>query len=316
MVPPLSRRRVLALLAASGAALAPATTRAQTPPLRIATAVGDSYASPYYALDGGFFAKQGIDADVTLFTNGGAVMQATAGNAEDIGLADAIQIANAVARGIPFTFFAGGGLYRSDAPTTVLCVAKNGAIKKPKDLEGATIAMLALKSVTEIAVRRWMESVHIDANKVKLFELPGADIPGALTRGTVAAGVLVEPVLTAALNAGDVVPFAKPFDAVAKTFYISSWFTTRDWLTANAATARKLTTAIYDAARWADAHPDLSAPILTKYSKLDPDRVKSMTRVTMSTALDPALLQPVLDAAAAYSLIPAPVDAGRLITKV
>jgi NitT/TauT family transport system substrate-binding protein len=309
-----NRRRTLALLAAV-AAFPPAKASAQSAPLRVATAVGDSYASPFYALDGGFFAKAGLTVDVGLFSNGGTVMQAVVGNNDDIGLADAIQLANAVARGIPLTFFAGGGLYRSDAPASILCVGKNSAIKKPKDLEGQTIAMIAMKSVTEIAVRRWMDAVRIDASQVKLFEMPGADIPGALARGTVAAGVVVEPVLTAALNAGDIVTFAKPFDAIAKRFYISSWFTTHDWLVANAGTAAKLTAAIYDAARWTNANPELSAPILEKYSKLDPDRVKSMTRATMATSLDPALLQPVIDAAAQFKLIPAPIGASALITK-
>lgn len=314
----MNRRRSLALAAAGAASIAlrPARALAQPAPLRVATAVGDSYASPFYALDGGFFAKHGLTVDVSLFANGGTVMQAVVGNSDDIGLADAIQLANAVARGIPLAFFAGGGLYRSDAPASILCIGKTSAIKKPKDLEGQTIAMIAMKSVTEIAMRRWMEAERIDASQVKLFEMPGADIPGALARGTVAAGVVVEPVLTAALNAGDIVTFAKPFDAIAKRFYISSWFATHDWLAANAGTAAKLTAAIYDAARWTNANPGLSAPILEKYSKLDPDRVKSMTRAMMATSLDPALLQPVIDAAAEFKLIPAPISASSLITTI
>ena len=240
-------------------------------------------------------------------------MQAVAGNADDIGLADATQVANAVARGVGFGFFAGGGLYRSDAPTSILCIAKNSTIKKPKDLEGQTIALISLKSVSEIAVRKWMDLNRVDASQVKLFGLPGSEMPGALARGTVAAGFIAEPVLTEALKSGDVVAFAKPFDAIAPRFYISSWFTTRDYAAANAATMVKLTAAIYDAARWANAHPDLTAPILAKYSKIDPDRIKSMTRVTMGTSLDPALLQPVLDVAAQFKVIEAPMSAAKLI---
>jgi ABC-type nitrate/sulfonate/bicarbonate transport system substrate-binding protein len=158
-----------------------------------------------------------------------------------------------------------------------------------------------------------MDASKIDADKVKLFEMPGADIPGALARGTVSAGVVVEPVLTAALASGDIVPFAKPFDAIAKRFYISSWFAPHDWLAANATLVPKLRDAIYDAARWANANPALSAPILAKASKLDPARIAAMTRVAMATSLDASLLQPVLDAAAEYKLIPTPVQAKTLI---
>jgi NitT/TauT family transport system substrate-binding protein len=311
----LSRARLLALLAAAPAAFraAPARGQAQSGPLRIATAVGDSYASPYYVSDGGFLSKAGLSAEITLLNNGSAVMAAVAGGTVDIGLSDAIQLANAFNRGIPFKFFAGGGLYSTAAPTTLMCVGKTSAIKAPKDLEGQTIAMLALSSVTEIAVREWLKNNGVDQTKVKLFEMPGPDIPGALARGTVGAGLLVEPVLTAALGSGDVRTFAKPFDAVAKQFYISSWFAQADWLTKNAEVAKKLTAAIYDGARWANANHDQSGAILAKYAKLDPDRIKSMTRVQMATVLDVKYMQPVLDGAAAYRLIAKPTNAADLM---
>jgi NitT/TauT family transport system substrate-binding protein len=311
-----NRLRLLQFLASAAALATASRASAQSAPLRIATAIGPTFASPYYTADGGFLAKQGLNAEIGLFTNGGTVMQAVAGNAADIGLADSTQLANAVARGIPFSFFAGGGLYRSDAPTSILCVAKNSPLKLPKDVEGGTVAVIALKSATEIAMRRWMEANQIDANRVRLLEVPLPDIPGVVARGTVAAGVLSEPVLSAAVNGGDVVVFAKPFDAIAKRFYLSAWFATHDWLTANAATAAKLSSAIYEAARWSNDHPDLTAPILAKHEKFDLERVRAMTHVTQTTSLDPALLQPVLDAAAETKIIPAPVDATRLITRV
>jgi NitT/TauT family transport system substrate-binding protein len=313
-----SRARMLGLLAVAPAALYArrAAAQQQSAPLRIATAVGDSYASPYFTADGGFLAKAGLSAEITLLNNGSAVMAAVAGGTVDIGLSDAIQLANAYNRGIPFKFFAGGGLYTTSAPTTVMCVGKSSPIRAPKDLEGQTIAMLALSSVTEIAVREWMKNNGVDQTKVKLFEMPGSDIPGALARGTVGAGVIVEPVLTAALTSGDVRAFAKPFDAVAKQFYISSWFARGEWLAKNPDVAKKLTAAIYDAARWANANHDQSGAILAKYAKLDPDRIKSMTRVQMATVLDAKFMQPVLDGAVAYKLIAKPTSAADLMAPV
>jgi NitT/TauT family transport system substrate-binding protein len=311
----LTRAQLLALAAAAPAMLhvAPARAQAQSGPLRIATAVGDSYASPYYVSDGGFLAKAGLSASITLLNNGSAVMAAVAGGTVDIGLSDAIQLANAYNRGVPFKFFAGGGLYSTAAPTTLLCVGKTSPIKLPKDLEGQTIAMLALSSVTEIAVREWLKNNGVDQSKVKLFEMPGPDIPGALARGTIAAGMIVEPVLTAGLQAGDVRVFAKPFDAVAKQFYISSWFSRGDWLAANPDLVKKLTAAIYDGARWANANHEQSGAILAKYAKLEPDRIKSMTRVQMATVLDAKYMQPVLDGALAYKLISKPTSAADLM---
>ena len=100
-------------------------------------------------------------------------------------------------------------------------------------------------------------------------------------------------------------------------FLISSWFTTRDWLARNPDLARRLVQTIYLAARWANQHHDLTAPMLVKYAKIDADKVRVMRRCPYAvTPLRPDLLQPVLDAAARFKTIERPVNAADLIARV
>jgi ABC-type nitrate/sulfonate/bicarbonate transport system substrate-binding protein len=94
------------------------------------------------------------------------------------------------------------------------------------------------------------------------------------------------------------------------------WFSNRDWIANNREVARRLVRAIGDAARWANTHRDLTLPMLVKYAKLDPDKTGGMRRARYDTSLDPRLLQPVLDIAAAYHAIEKPVPAESVIARI
>lgn len=147
--------------------------------------------------------------------------------------------------------------------------------------------------------------------RVNFIELPTSAMPAAVERGTVAAAHFGEPFLSAA--GSSLRRFAKPYDAVAKRFLISDWFTTRGWLAADPALAKRLTDAIYTTARWANGHHDASAVILAKYAKIDADLIRKMSRVSFATTLDPRLIQPVLDTALTYGGLSRRVVASELI---
>ena len=312
----LSRARALALLAAAPALAMPRVALAQNgSAIRIGAAPVESYAEPYYAVNTGLYAKAGLPGvEIVPFTTGGQITVATAGGALEVGMADPIQVALAIGRGIPFAIFAAGAQYVSDAPTSRLCVAKTSTIRSAKDLEGGTIGVGGLRSVQELANREWLEKNGVDSSTVKFVELPNSAMSAALQRGTVSAAILVEPGLSAAAN--DVRSLAASYDAIAKTFAINTFFATREWLAKNGDTARKFAQTTYDTARWANGHHEETVPLLAAYAKLDPDRIRTMTRAAYATSLDAASIQPVLDAAFKYKLLDKPVNAADMIVRL
>jgi NitT/TauT family transport system substrate-binding protein len=308
------RSRFIASAAVTSlAATAPAG--AQAPTVRIGGVPSDSYGEPYYGLDGGFFAKAGLNVEVTSLGSGAQIAAAIAGDALDVGLADAIQVGAGYQRGVGFGYFAGGVLYSTNAPTTQLCVVKNGPIKSPKDLAGATIGVFGLRSMPMFSTREWLNSNGVDAESVKFIELSPPAMAPAIARGVIAAGIVNEPQLSAAAADG-VVPFAKVYDYCAKLFYISCWFGRREWLTKNAATAHKLMQAIYETARWANTHRPETLQIVAKYTKMEPERIAAMTRATYDTALDPKKLEAPIALATRYHVFEKPLSATELIVKV
>jgi hypothetical protein len=64
---------------------------------------------------------------------------------------------------------------------------------------------------------------------------------------------------------------------------------------------------------WANAHPGESGDILIKYSKMDPALMHSMVRAVYATTLDPALVQPVLDASVKYGALDRTFPAAEIL---
>ena len=308
----ITRRHALALAAASPLAFTPFPARAQTRPhVRIGAGIDDAFMQPYYAIELGLFKKANIDTEIVHAANPGAYATALAAGAIDIGMADPVAIAQAVTKGLPFAYFAGGPLSSRDAETLVLSVAKNSPIKTAKDLEGKTIAIISVRSTMQITTTEWLTRNGADPSKVKFFELHFPEMTPALERGTVDAALVGEPFLTEAK--ADIRPIGVPFATVAKVFYIFGWFARRDWLAQNADTAHALASAFYEAGKWANAHRAESAVIESKVTSVDLDVVKSMARNPCSTSLNPAYMQPLLDMATKYKLLERPYAASELI---
>jgi NitT/TauT family transport system substrate-binding protein len=311
---PVSRAAALSLTAAAVLASGRRAGAQTTTTIRICAFNVDSYAEPFYALEEGFLAKAGIALELVYLPNAGGIAQAVSANVIDIGMCDPLQVANPFLAGIGLAFFGGSALYTSDAPTTLLVVDKNSPIRAAKDFEGQTVAVVALASISSLAVREWLQDNGADQTKVKIVELPFAAMVAALGRGTIAGALLAEPFLSA--GRADVRVLAKAFDAIAKSFYISSFFAAREYLTKNRDLARRFLAVMYDTARWANVHHAESAPILAKYSKLDIDRIRAMTRISYGTGFGPAQIQPVLDIAYKYKQLDKPVSAKDIIAAV
>jgi NitT/TauT family transport system substrate-binding protein len=310
------RRAALGALAAFGAAAALRTPAraADAPPVRIGVGSADTFAEGFYATDMGLFAKAGLNVDMQMFTSGGAILVAAGGNALDIGLSNTGNLADAIAHGAPFTLIAGAGMYTAANPTVALTVAVNSPLRKPADLAGKTIAVTALKDLTEIGTRAWLARNGVDPASVKFVQLSMGQMAAGLDRGTFDAALIAEPNLSAALGK-TVRIFGKPYDAVGPQFLIANWFSTTDYVKKNPDIVRRFVGAVYDTARWANANHAASGKILAKWAQMDPVTVGAMGRCAYATSLDPRLLDPVLAALYQYGAIDRKLTAADLVMK-
>jgi NitT/TauT family transport system substrate-binding protein len=310
------RGRSFALLAAA-TALAPRALRAADAPatIRVGNVASDTYAEPFYFAAAGMARKYGITLAVTTFTSNAAVGAAVVAGALDAGVADLLMVANAYNRGIPFAVFAGAGQYSPENPNLYICTARSSPNISAKDFEGQAIGVPTLvSSIAFTSTKAWFSKNGADPDKLHFVELPFASMAAALARGQIAAAVITEPFLSQLPP--DVKLLADPYEAIGKRFLISEWFATRDWTTRYPDVAKRFVHAIYETARWANADQAASGAVLAKASHLDPDRVTSMHRTEYATALDPAMLEPVLTNALRYKTIERAIKPSDIIVKV
>jgi NitT/TauT family transport system substrate-binding protein len=308
---PLGRRAFIGGCAAAlGAVAIPAGAQSRLQ-LRIGATANDSFAEAYYAQDAGYFARAGIDAAITTFANGADVSTGVASGAIDIGISSVITLANAMIRGLPFVYIAGGGMYSAAAPTIVLCVANDAPPTTARSLEGKTVSVSGIKDITHLAVVTWLRRNGADPANVSIIEMPFSQVSAALKRGTIAAGIISEPSLAAA--AADVRTLAKPFDTIGNHFMIGGWFATSDWQKKNPAAARAFANVLYQTARWANTNHEASAVTLEKYAKVDDATVKRMVRVGYAESLAPGMIDGTLELAAAAKFTERRVHASEMI---
>jgi NitT/TauT family transport system substrate-binding protein len=306
------RVEALAALAAASASAIPRRIGAQTAAVRIAgSGTTEPYLVPYYARDEDFFTKAGLNVELIPQPTVIGGVQAVAAGAADVSQGDIIMLANALIGGLPFAIIAGGGIYRAtNTPSVALVVTRDAPIRSARDLEGKNMGVVTLKSLTAISGLEWVRRNGGDPSRIRLIELPFAQMPEALTRGNIDAAVAVEPFI----HYGPVPlrVLGNIYNAVAP-LYLGVFFANTTWLAANADTARRLVATFYETARWANTHPGDTPPLIAKYNGYELDYVRKLSRSEYATSLDPKLMDAILDGAYRYGAIAKPVSSRELI---
>lgn len=308
MKPATTRAGFVAL--AAGFAVAPA--RAQTDAVvHVGASSFEANAGVYYALDNGFFKQVGINVDAAPYNNGAAIAAAVAGGTLQIGCSNPLPVAVAHERGLDFVIVAPGTLHDTKVDPPNFMIAPNSPIRSGKDFNGTTIAVTALQGLDPLGALGWIDQHGGDSRSVKVIELPHTLMADAVDGGRVAAALMADPARSAALAAGKVRPLADSYVSIGNRFFVSAWFANRDWADKNADAVHRYRIAIDRAGDWATRNPVAAAAILRKYMNISEDRAHE----EHAASIDPAFVQPIIDAAVKYKLLERPLDAGDIIWK-
>jgi NitT/TauT family transport system substrate-binding protein len=294
--------------------IAPLPVSAQTAPdhLRIGAAPVEVGALVYYAQDEGFFKKANLDVEIVAAANGPAIAAAVASGTVDVGSGNALSIAQAHEKGLNFVYVAPSGAYTTASPTAGCVVAKASPVHTAKDLNGKTIAVATLGSLGEISMRAWLDQNGADLSTIKFVEMPYSAMDTAIVAGRVDAAAMEEPALDKLL-ATDGRMLAHCYDAIAKDFSEGGYFTTSDYVKAHLEVMRRFAAVMSQTARWANANQSITAKILEKYTGVA--IADQAHRVHYHDKLDPAKIQPLVNAAAKYGTLKAVFPASEIMAQ-
>jgi NitT/TauT family transport system substrate-binding protein len=301
---------VLALLVAA-LTITPCATRAgDAPVIRIGTTAIDAGAEPYYAQAMGFFKAAGLNVQIQAFTNGAVLSAAVAGGSLDIGQSNVVSLSSAHERGIPFVLLAPASLYTYKQPQSALMIAATSPLKTAKDMNGKTIAVNGLQTISQLGPEAWIDKNGGTLSTVKFIEMPFPAMEDALNSGRVDAALISEPVLSDARARG-LKTLNNVYDSIAKDFTIGAWFTTSAWAKAHPDLVKKYVAVMQQTAKWANAHRPESAKILETETKTP---VTSTTmRVIFGETLDVMQIQNLIDVCAKYGVIKQAFPAADII---
>jgi NitT/TauT family transport system substrate-binding protein len=306
------RQRFLA--SAAAAAVAPAVAQAQgLTTIRVATSPDEDAVACLYGQSSGLFRRSGLDVVLTASSSGSGVSSAVAGGSIDIGKASLLGLIAGYVRGVPFTLVAPASLYSDAAPVAGTLVRNDSPIKTARDLTDKTVSVQSAKGFLQICTMNWIDQHGGDSNSVHFLELPAAAVSAALTAGRIDGATLANPSMAAVLDTKHARVFAWTCGSVGKYYLQAGYFCTTDYATKNADVVARFARVIAEASAYTNTHLAETVDMISKFTSIAPESIAAMTRVTCGTKLDPAQIQPVIDVAVKYKIIPTRFDAREMI---
>lgn len=281
--------------------------------VRVATLASDTGGDVYYARDEGFFRRAGLDVDVDNLSTGPGIIAALTAGTYQFGAANPISIVQARVHGLPLAIVAPGAVHVKGVLDAGMMLPANSTIKTVKDLEGKTVAVVAIGGIAAVALQAWITQRGGDAKAVKLVEVPFSSMAPGLEEGRFDAALMVEPFITAAKP--HLKPFVDPYEVIGNRFLFDGWVASEPWLAKNADVAQRFVSALRAAHAWANSHHPETAVILARNTKLDLRLASTMVRSQYGDTLTPVLIQPVIDLMTKAGQIDKPILAADLIWK-
>jgi NitT/TauT family transport system substrate-binding protein len=246
----------------------------------------------------GFFAAQGLQVKTKTFQSGNDIVLAMANSDGDVGYMGYTPAMIGRTQGVaPLSVLAASeteGANEVDNWQNVV-VDRSSSIRTPRDLVGKTIALNALKGVTELVVRGALDKLGIDSNSVKFVTMPFPTMPAALANGQVDAIHTPEPFMSQVLARGGRVVMA-PGPVITPFLPNGCYCARADWIAKNPTVVRKFRAAINQSLTYANSHQDEVRALL-------PAAIRNIRLPNWSPLLDRSKLVLLAQLAKRYDII-------------
>jgi ABC-type nitrate/sulfonate/bicarbonate transport system substrate-binding protein len=270
--------------------------------VRIGVLPNDDMMSVLYAQQTGMFKDAGLDVVLDKSSqNGSAIAAAVASGSYDIGKSSITPIFDAHLHGLPFTIIGVGALYDSRKPYVGYLVAADGPIHSAKQLTGPN-GVSFIHDLGELAVLKAIDEAGGDWKAAQFVELPMSASPAAVNSKRLMSGETSYPPAEEAIESGKL-RLIPAYDEFGKQFIFSVWFATADYAVKHADIVKTFARVIANAARYTNAHPKETAPMLSAFNGVPEAMILRMPRVTNGTSVYASGIQPLIDMEAKYGFI-------------
>jgi len=300
---------------AASLALSPVMGSAQAakPLIRVGSGPDDQSTPLLYASKYGVYAKYGLNVEIVKLQGAAAVAAALAGGSLEVGKSASLAVVQAIGRGLPFTVIGNVAYYNSSRPDTALVVYASSDVRTPKDLEGKTLGAVSLQDMNSIGTFAWLDQYGVDRSTLKYVELPSSAVLAAMEQGRIVASTVLEPYLSSYLATGKIRILGYPFDAIGKHFSQGLLFTSTAWAGGHRDEIARFLAATDEGAKFIAAHDDVSTKLSAEFGGMDTSAIPNVRHAERGVPVSAAEIQPVIDAAAKYKVIPQAYSAATML---
>jgi NitT/TauT family transport system substrate-binding protein len=164
----------------------------------------------FVALDKGYFSAEGIDVQPMFFQSGAELVPSLATGQIDVAATSAgAALFNAIAQGSQVTIVGDHWVAARNSPSgdsQFIAVRKDlltsGKFKSAKDAKGMTIAVTARGQVSDLFMRKFLESGGLSESDVHIVTMPYPDMLAAFANKAIDMACAIDPYITIAEGQG------------------------------------------------------------------------------------------------------------------
>ena len=281
--------------------------------IRLISASSDDLRPVLYAQKTGIFRRAGLDVQLERSNSGANAAQAIIAGAMDVGKSSITSLIAAYARGLPFVLIAPSILHRPATPTSSIVVAPGSPIHNALDLQGKTVSCTAIGDIAYLGLRALIDNGGGDSSTVKWVELPPSTVANAIVQVRIDAGLITEPYMSMELKSGKLRFLVDELSGYPRPILETAYYATRDYYDKHRDVVARFARALGEAATYSNTHLAETVPLFAAYAGVDPETAAQMHHTYEATSFDPLQVQPVIDLAAKYKIIPRTLDARDFI---
>ena len=259
----------------------------------------------------GFFEEEGLDLTIETATGGAAIVPAVISGDYDFGFSNTLSLMVAAGQGLPIKMVSAAVATtgNTDQDMGAVITKSDSGISSAADLAGKKVSSNSVGNINDTVTRSVVDAAGADSSTIEFVEVPFPDAIAAVENDQVDAAFVVEPFVTAALDAGlSVVSYAyAEFDP---SLDIAAYFALAD---VDADLLAKFQAAITKSLEYADANPDAVREIIGTYTSTPAETLAAITLPKFPTEMSRSAIEKLATAAQEYGVLSAAPDFDALL---
>jgi NitT/TauT family transport system substrate-binding protein len=272
------------------------------------------YSASYIAKDQGYFDRHGLDVDLILAPQGGAIIEGLVSGSAEIGTPTPTVFLQAVDSGLDQVAVAATNVFPEKSKSGIVARTDSN-IHTVRDLIGKKVGVPGINGLLDVIFRKSLADKGIDTKSVTYVETSFPQMSDILRSGTVDAVVTVDPFYSRIIDQHTGYLVDNYTSSLPDGTIASVYSATRRWAAANADAVRAFQAALAEAVAFSKEPANAAAvqESIARYTKLPAAIVAGLPIPNLSARISPNDLKFWIDVMKERGMLTGAVDPEKAV---